>query len=237
MNKKILCFIGTVFLCMSLTPTIAAGEKGSDRAAPNSFWGWYSKDLYQTANVAGLFGLGGNSGAATLVRERNKISGRIMSFVPDAGLPYTLWIIVVNNPDACLDFLCLLGPNDDPLRPETRTTIFNGTGLIAPASGDGAGGGVFNADFAVESGRLPEGLFVLHGGQHALWRGNGHKALVWLVIDRHEVPDDGSWIVDLTETAEGVPNIRNVTLTVFPPCSNSSCPEAVPLAEILAGGP
>lgn len=238
MKKRNLCTISLLLAGMTLTGTALADKNAHNGLKSNTAWfsSWYSNDRHQTADVAGLFS-GANSGAATIVRGRNSISGRIMSQVPEASLPYTVWLIVVNNPDACLDFLCLLGPNNDPGRPETRTTTFNATASIAAANG--AEGGVVNADFEVEAGRLPEGLFILEGSQHALRRGNGHKALVWLVIDQHPaITDGGSWIKDLTETdAPGGDRVQSITLTVFPPCPDSSCPEPVPLADILFAPP
>lgn len=148
-----------------------------------------------------------------------------MANVPHAGRPYTVWIFVVNNPEACLTPGC---DEADLARPETRTTAFNASGAIAADNGDM--GGVINVDFEVEAGRLPNGWFILDGSQHALRRGNGFKALVSLVIDEHPSPTPpfGSWIADLTQT-EPPPSdrISSIALALFAPCPDSSCPESV----------
>ena len=182
---------------------------------------------YQTANVwDAVGGPGVNAGAAWLVRERNEISGRIMANVPQAGLPYTVWFIVVNNPSACNDPFCLFGPSNDFGNPTTRTTTFNATGAIA--ADNGLGGGVVNADVEVEAGRLPNDWFVLEGNRKALRRGRGFKALVWLVIDQHPpLTSAESWISDLTTThPPGAGPNATVSLALFLPCTDASCPDS-----------
>ena len=187
------------------------------------------KARYQTANVWDAnVGPGANVGAAWLVRERNEIRGRIMANVPQPGLPYTVWFIVVNNPSACNDPFCLFGPSDDFGNPATRTTTFNASGAIAADSG--LGGGVVNVDVEVEAGRLPNDWFVLDGNRKALRRGRGFKALVWLVIDQHPEITSGSpmsWIEDLTTTHPpgAGPNVT-VSLALFQPCTDASCPDS-----------
>ena len=53
-------------------------------------------ERYQTSNVVDLTSFS-NKGAAWLIRSKNGIDGRMMSNVPTAGDPYTLWVIVFNN--------------------------------------------------------------------------------------------------------------------------------------------
>ena len=232
MNKRSLILLGSLLVTMTYGTTASAD--GNGYKSLNS-WFWWSKARYQTADVKSLTpnNFFANVGAVTMVRERNKISGRIMANVtrlpgppdtPGGGRAQTVWLIVVNNPSACEDPLCLAPMDADLLNPRTRTTIFNGTGAIVQYDEDG--NGVVNADFAVEAGQLPKGLFVLEGSQRALYHGNGFRALVIVVIDQHPPLEPGeSWIYDLTTTeTPGGPNNASVTLSVFLPCPGSSCP-------------
>ena len=166
----------------------------------------YLPTVYQTADMFDAF-TGANTGAATITRSRNGISGRVMTNVATPGDPYTLWVIVFNNPGACaVPFECF-GPVDTAT-PEaieaTGAVAFNGNGAISSANGDG--GGVVNIDFNVVAGNLPDGLFVLFGDEAGLERGAGFSSEVLLVIDKHPRPgpdefgNPGSWVGDLTTT-------------------------------------
>ena len=118
----------------------------------------YLPTVYQSADMFDAF-TGANTGAATVTRSRNGISGRVMTNVETPGDPYTLWVIVFNNPGACaVPFECF-GPVDTG-SPEaieaTGAVAFNGNGAISTANGDG--GGVVNIDFNFVAGNLPDGL-------------------------------------------------------------------------------
>jgi len=219
MKKRRLFLLGAFLATMTIGTTASAD---GDRFKSFSSW-WWGTSRYQTADVKTLSAFG-NSGAATLTRERNKISGRVMAKVPTAGDAYTVWFLVVNNPSACKYYVCL-GPldDDDFLRPETPTTVFNANGAISASDGDG--GGVINVDFEVEAGRLPEGLFILEGSQRGLRYRNGFGALVVIVIDQHPpVADGASWIRDLTTTEPPGGANTSVSLAGFLPCPKSRCP-------------
>ena len=180
-------------------------------------------DRYQTANVVDVTGnLAPYTGAAWLIRNRNGIEGRIMTKVTTAGDPYTLWVVIFNNPWAC-DGAC---DGTDLGNPLVKGSVFNGTGAIS--SSDGAGGGVINMDFNIKAGSLPKDLFLLTGYTKGLKRANGLRAEIHLVIDKHPpiAPGD-SWIVDLTETNfPGAGPATNEVFAVFLPCSQkpASCP-------------
>ena len=232
MKKRTAGLLGALLVTLTFSTT-ASGDGGGFSKA--SFWSWWASSRYQTADVKSL-PFFQNVGAVTLVRERNKISGRIMANVarlpgpeadpptPGGGRAQTVWLIVVNNPSKCAIPTCLSPMDADLLNPATRTTIFNATGAIVQYDDDG--NGVVNADFAVEAGRLPNGLFILEGSQRALYHGNGFKALVIVVIDQHPPLEPGeSWIYDLTTTeTPGGPNNASVTLSVFLPCPEATCP-------------
>lgn len=198
-------------LCGLMIVSAQAYADGSDRHERVRGWiaesmQWrlsYLPTAYQTADMLDPF-TGANTGAATVTRSRNGISGRVMTNVATAGDPYTLWVIVFNNPGACaVPFECF-GPVDTGT-PEaieaTGAVAFNGNGAISSANGDG--GGVVNIDFNVVAGNLPDDLFVLFGDETGLERGNGFGSELLLVIDKHPRPSadaNGSWVADLTST-------------------------------------
>ncbi len=209
-NKKTLMGVICALLLAS-GPTLADGSDRNERVR-----GWIAESMqwrlsylpttYQTADMFNAF-TGANTGAATVTRSRNGISGRVMTNVETAGDPYTLWVIVFNNPGACaVPFECF-GPIDTG-SPEaieaTGAVAFNGNGAVSSSNGEG--GGVVNIDFNVVAGNLPEGLFVLFGDEDGLERGNGFAAEVLLIIDKHPRPANdefgypGSWVADLTST-------------------------------------
>ncbi len=196
-------------LLIASAPTYAGGHNDRIRGWIAESMQWrlsFLPTVYQKADMFDAFGTG-NTGAATITRSRNGISGRVMTNVATAGDPYTLWVIVFNNPGACaVPFECF-GPVDTATPEDIERTgavAFNGNGAISNSNGDG--GGVVNIDFNVVAGNLPDGLFVLVGDPTGLERGNGFAAEVLLIIDKHEkpAPDDmgnpGSWVEDLTTT-------------------------------------
>ena len=153
------------------------------------------------------------TGAATLERTRNGISGRVMSKVDTAGDAYTLWVIAINNPAACATpYVC---GEPDLFNPDTESSAYNGTGAISMS--DGNEGGVVNFDFESTAGPLPEGLFALFGDNPGVHRGNGFGAEIWLIIDIHPpIPEGGSWVDDLTTTNFPGGPARNHRIAIFP---------------------
>jgi len=123
-----------------------------------------------------------------------------MTKVAAPGLPYTVWWVVFNNPEACWD-PCNA---DDLMVPEIEASVYYGTGVIS--SSDGNGGGLFNATFHLAAGSVAEGACCFG----ALRRDNGFGAEVRLVVNEH--PDfDASYAVELT-----TPEV-NHRAVVFPP--------------------
>ena len=106
-------------------------------------------------------------------------------------------------------------------------SVFNGSGAISAA--DGSGYGVFNVDFELPAGQLPEGLFLLVGDPKGLHRGRGVGAEVHLIIDEHPLPAQGdSWIPDLTTTHfPGAGPNTTVAVAIFLGCAGKSCPPSV----------
>lgn len=225
--KKLLLASALTGLALSSLPALADQSHGSGAgkarlATKLERQATYLPRRYQTANVFdAAAGPGLRKGAAWLIRSRNGLQGRIMSNVPTAGDPYTLWIVVFNNPAACE------GPCDDPdiANPRVRASVFSGTGAIS--ADNGKGGGVVNMDFEVVAGNLPNDLFVLAGEGGGLRRNNGYRAQVLLVIDQHPpiVPGADSWIADLTATNPPMQGpATNDAYALFVPCPDSSCP-------------
>jgi hypothetical protein len=187
---------------------------------------------YQTSNVIDVSGAGkGYQGAAWLDRTEDGISGRIMSKVSSAGDPYTLWVVVFNNPSACVD-----GCDEGDLGiAEVGASVFNGTGAISTPdgglkrNGKPAGGGVVNFDFSVPAHALPSGLFLLFGDPAGLHEGNGYGAEIHLVVDKHpSIPLGISWLDDLTTTNfPGMGPATNDAVAVFLACPDDTCPDGV----------
>ncbi len=178
---------------------------------------------YQTSNVIDASGAAlPYQGAAWMIRSRDAVSGRIMTKVSTQGDPYTLWIVVFNNPGACD------GPCDgsDLGTAEVQGSVFNGSGAISAASGDG---GVLNIDFSVPASPLPSDLFMLIGDPRGLRKHNGFGAEIHLVIDKHPPVTAGlSWISDLTTTNfPGAGPNTGERVAVFVPCPGASCPDSV----------
>ena len=159
--------------------------------------------VFQTAEVqpAGTSA----EGAAWLKRSKNKVEGRVMARVDKANTPYTIWWVVFNNPDACLEEC---GPAD--LQADggvaADVAIFNASGAISSASGalkrngKPAKGGVINIDISMIGG---EGAGM--GSQMGppappfmrdLRENNGLCAEIHLDINEHEF--NGDWVQELT---------------------------------------
>jgi hypothetical protein len=188
---------------------------------------------YQTSNVVDASGANkGYVGAAWLMRTEDGVRGRVMTQVSTAGDPYTLWIVVFNNPAACGDDGC---GEDDLLTAEVGASVFNGTGAISAPDGQlknngkPAGGGVVNFDFVIPAHPLPKDLFLLFGDPDGLYASNGYGAEIHLVIDKHPSIGPGmSWLNDLTTTNfPGAGPAVNDSFAVFLACPNDTCPDGV----------
>lgn len=182
----------------------------------------YLPRRYQRSNVIDATGFF-YKGAATLVRSKNRISGRIMTNVPTAGDPYTLWVLVFNNPAACADVAC---GESDIANPDVNVSIFNGSGAVSASNGKG--GGVVNMDFEAFAGKLPNGQFFLGDNKSGLVRNRGFRAHVALVVDQHPPLPLGMdpWLDKLTQTNQPTdgPAVNNA-IAVFLPCPKKTCPD------------
>jgi hypothetical protein len=215
--------LGILFAAVS-APAVADGEVAL--AVQNQFVTTFQNTRYQTANVFdAINGPGVRLGAAWLIRSKHGIQGRIMTYVPSAGDPYTLWLVVFNRPSECATTPCSAA---DIANPAVDASVFNGSGAISASNG--LGGGVINFDFARLAGRLPRDLFVLVGDPRGLFRNRGFAAEIHLVVDQHPpiVPGADSWIADLTTTNfPGAGPSFNVAAAIFLACPGASCPASV----------
>ena len=109
--RKTLTIIALTGLLFGSYPASAGGNYENIRAWIAESMQWrlsYLPKVYQASDVISTAD-GSFQGAATLLRTRNGIEGSIMTFVDDAGAPYTLWIMVVNNTGACTATPCTSG--------------------------------------------------------------------------------------------------------------------------------
>ena len=151
---------------------------------------------------------GVTTGAASLVRSKNAVGGRISTTLSAPNIPITVWYIVFNNPEECTgpviftdpvtgaETRCDLGdvfggPGGSPGGPADPAVI-NASGGIS--SSDGMGAGSINLEYGLTGGQGS-------GGPNQpccfgeLRKNNGHGAEVHLLVDEHLVFDD--WITDL----------------------------------------
>jgi hypothetical protein len=87
------------------------------------------------AQQAGLGRTGPVDGAsASLVRNANGVSFHLTTNSLTAGNAYTLWLVVVNNPDACASTPCTPA---DIFNPATQSQVRFAAGHVAGGSGQG----------------------------------------------------------------------------------------------------
>ncbi len=181
MKRTIFSWSALVLLCAS------SGAFADDRPR-----------VFQTAEVQPSADGIAAEGAAWLKRSKNRVDGRVMAKVDKPNTPYSIWWVIFNNPDGCID---VCGPGD--LMADggiaADVAIFNASGAISAASGDG--GGVINVDISV-IGRESAG----NGSQgpaapvpvllNKFRKNNGLCAEIHVDINEHEF--DGDWVAELT---------------------------------------
>lgn len=147
----------------------------------------------------------GPQGAAWLRRSPKGIDGRVMVRVDHANLPYSIWWIVFNNPEECAGYNNV--PKDpcgfdDLFNPAVGAAVFNASGAISAAAGDG---GVINVDLELNAregsnnGHAPFPLIPgLPDFNGVLNRRNGCGAELHLDVNEHAV-FDSDWVTELTQ--------------------------------------
>jgi len=171
--------------------------------------------VFQTADVDPAAPEIAADGAAWLKRSKNRVEGRVMAKVANADTPYSIWWVVFNNPDGCIDDC---GPADvfnGGIAADVA--IFNASGAISADAGDGTG--IINVDISM-NGRESAGNGSQYSGFGDFFpflndfrKNNGLCAEIHVDINEHliEDPENPDWVTELTYP-EGMQ-----AFAVFPP--------------------
>jgi hypothetical protein len=169
-------------------------------------------------------GSGAEVGAAWLKRSKNSVEGRIMTTVTTAGIPYTVWWVIFNNPAGCItdcgmaDIMADGGAAAD-------AAVFNASGAISGVD-DMSDGGIINLDFSaigregtgIGSQSLPGFPPFFH---RVLKKNNARCAEIHLDINIHNIGDredlNWDWVSELTTPA---PPGNTESFAVFPPAAD-----------------
>ena len=165
--------------------------------------GWHA----QSGNVP--FSPVSENATAKLVRRADGISFSLHTDQLRPGDAYTVWIVTINNPSACLASPCS-GP-DIMLNPATRSQVTYGAGRVARKSGEANFRGILAA------GPVPEGWFSNQGLDDPL------GAEVHLVVNDHG-PVLAGYIPEMIQTYRAG-------------CTDASIPAFFPAAAFADGTP
>lgn len=124
MTKRATVLVLATALATLVTVTVAVAA--SDRQSAGVNWHPQQASQGHTGSVDGA--------AAKLVRNDNGISYELTTNSLAPGNAYTLWVVVVNNPEACDPSPCT-GP--DIFNSATNSQVLYGTGHVAGGSGKG----------------------------------------------------------------------------------------------------
>ena len=148
-------------LCSLLIGGTASAQAGRQSAAVM----WHAQ--------TGLSGPVGSGATAQLVRRDAGVTFNLTTTNLRPGHAYTLWFVVINNPDACAASPC--SAPDILLNPATESQITYGAGHVVGAGGRGAFAGSFGVgplpgwlpDVALTAPRTAEVQLVLndHGSK------------------------------------------------------------------------
>jgi hypothetical protein len=172
--------------------------------------------VFQTADIQPAGPEIAAEGAAWLKRSKNRVEGRVMAKVDKANTPYSIWWVVFNNPDGCIDG-CDIG---DVLNGgiAADAAIFNASGAISAASGDS--GGVINVDISAigresaGNGSQVSGFGDFFPFLNEFRKNNGLCAEIHVDINEHDF--DGDWVQELTYPE------NPQAFAVFPPVGKCS---------------
>jgi len=123
-----------------------------------------------------------------------------MAKVDKANTPYSIWWVIFNNPDGCIAE-CGLGDLMADGGIAADVAVFNASGAISAASGDG--GGVINVDLSVigreSASNGSQGPFC--GAPFCvndLKKKNGLCAEIHVDINEHFLEEGSNWVDELT---------------------------------------
>lgn len=160
MKRLIVIALGFAGLAVAALP--AAAEPATRSTTP-VFWHMQSGNPHGSP-------VGGGA-EAELVRTAGGISYSVQTNQLRAGHAYTVWVVVINNPEACAADPC--SPQDILLTPSTNAQVTYGTGHAVGMSGMAGVGGY------LQRGPLPEGWLAGRGLENPL------GAEVHLVLNDH----------------------------------------------------
>ena len=148
------------------------------------------KSTFQAANSTDL------KSAGTLVRTKQFVDAHLSLSGLDADSAYTIWWVVFNKPDNCVNGPGACGPSDVP---NAIGSVFYATGFVTGNDGNA------NINAHLNAGMLPKGLEALVPG--GLKRGNGFNAEFHMVVRSHSSIILGTWdLVCSTQFRHPVPH-------------------------------
>jgi len=180
-------------------------------------------DTYQVTNMVDLTQtpVAPANGAASLIRSKSRLQGRVMLADLIPGHAYTVWWLIFNKPKMCAATPCAPGPDFGPAR---AAVFFAGSGIAASGGGVGGEGGVLNVTVDTQAGGPPNGAFETGAGPEiGLTPDNGFAAEVHFLMIDHGVPNasfanvPGSWAWELSTPLP--PGVADVRAALFPPTS------------------
>jgi hypothetical protein len=186
--------------------------------------------VFQAAPVVNVES-GMEVGAAWLRRSKDRVDGRVMTTVNYAGIPYTVWWVIFNNPAGCIDPEDC-GPADlaADAGKAADVAIFNASGAISAMDGMGIGGAI-NLDLAViggEGARIgsqepPPPATNAPPWNRVFKKNNARCAEIHLDINFHVDPpapapgEVGYWVRELTYPAPRPPPLGTEAFAAFKP--------------------
>lgn len=201
MKKKLTSCFALILICVSTTAFADRVFQTSDML---------SGPLMEPAFIP--------NGAAWLRRSPDRVDGRVMVKVDKANTAYSIWWVVFNNPENCIqvapdgcDVLDVVLNKDN-----VGAAVFNASGAISTPdgtlkkNGKPAGGGVINVDIEIVAGEgsdkghapfppiPPESGLPFLDLNGVLNPGNGCGAEIHIDINQHAVFDEG-WVTELTQ--------------------------------------
>ena len=134
-----------------------------------------NKSTFQTANSTN------QTSAGMLVITNQSVDARLALTGLDADAAYTVWWVVFNKPDNCMNGPGACGPGDVP---NAKGSVFFATGFVTGNDGNA------NVTTHLKAGKPPKGLEALVPG--GLKRGNAFKAEFHMVVRSHGSPIPGT---------------------------------------------
>ena len=198
MKTNVLCSATIAGVLALGLPVAAPDDDGHEREGAST--------TYQTANAV-MFRVGTPvGGAGTLFRSKQTLDVRVATTGLQSNGAFTVWWVVFNNPDACVDGCGL----DDLARPDVRAAVFYAAGFVTGADGTA------NVTAHLKAGHLAEGVDVELGT--GLERGNGFRAEVHVIVRGHGAISTGH-VAEQIGSFNGAcnPTCANKQAVLFPP--------------------